>query len=53
MTKREIWMQEYERILIEKRPILSGKIDWDTAVYLYNKGITAENAALRMIEHLG
>lgn len=46
--KRAKWMAAMEKSLLAKAPTMAGKIDWDTAVYLFNTGITPEDAAERM-----
>jgi len=48
-NKRANWLALYESKLNEARPETIGKIDWDTAIYLYNQNLTAGNAVARYI----
>ena len=45
---KEIWMTNYENFVIRDNPELAGKIDWYTAIHLYNTGITAMEASLKI-----
>lgn len=43
--KKAKWMKEYERLVIAARPELAGKIDWNTATFLFNQGLSVQDAA--------
>lgn len=53
MTKKELlkakWMSDFNDSVIESMPSLSGKIDWNTATYFYNIGLSATEASLKYI----
>ena len=40
------WMVKYERKLLELKPKLAGKIDWDTANHQFNQGKLPEETAI-------
>jgi hypothetical protein len=42
--KREQWMAEFEKLAVERSIYSPGKVDWDTATYLFNTGISAWDA---------
>lgn len=44
---RELWMRRFEDCVIARKPGASGKIDWNTATFFYNSGMTPELAAHR------
>lgn len=44
-NKKQKWMAEYQKLLVEKRPEMVGRVDWATATYLYNQGYNPEDAA--------
>ena len=44
---RSTWLGEFERQLIAARPELSGRIDWDSAIFLFNQGVDPAEAARR------
>jgi hypothetical protein len=46
--RRQEWMATYQTQLTTARPQLTGKVDWDTATYLFNQGMTAQAAAEKM-----
>jgi len=46
--KRANWMLAFEGNLVRLRPELVGRVDWDTAAYLYNSGVSPEVAAERV-----
>ncbi len=50
-NKRANWLALYERKLVEARPELQGKIDWPTAIYLYNQNLTAGDAVARWLSN--
>ena len=45
--KRVKWLAAFETLVIAADPAMSGRIDWDTAIHLFNTGLTPEQAALR------
>lgn len=47
--QRAQWMAEYERLVVAAKPELTGRIDWDTATYLYLSGVSVTAAAQRAI----
>jgi len=49
-SRRPTWMAAYERAVVAACPELAGRVDWDTAVYLYDRGLTADEAATRTAE---
>lgn len=46
------WMSDFEGHVTTKSPEHSGKIDWDTATHLHNKGKTPEEAAHTYYHHV-
>lgn len=46
------WMADFERHVTFQAPEHSGKIDWDTATHLHNKGKTPEEAAHTYYHHV-
>jgi hypothetical protein len=42
---RAAWMAQFETKLIELKPALAGKIDWDTATFFFNQGLAPVAAA--------
>ena len=49
-TKKQKWMAEFSDKLIALKPEMAGKIDWDTASYLYNQGANPEEAVKRVLD---
>ena len=47
---RASWMGLFEQAVISKRPDLAGKIDWDTATFMFNRGDYASDAAFKYVE---
>ncbi len=39
------WMKKYEALLKQRKDYKPGRIDWDSAVYFYTQGKSAEDAA--------
>jgi len=46
--KREQWLDEYRAQLVAIFPDLAGRVDWDTAIYLYNQSLTVAQAIERV-----
>ena len=46
--KRASWMKSYEDLLKNRPDHKHGKVDWDTANYLYNSGESPESAVSKM-----
>lgn len=46
---RETWMREFESAVLAARPELSGRLNWDSAAFFYNSGISAIQAAARYL----
>jgi hypothetical protein len=42
---KSAWLSAFERHVLAAKPEMAGKIDWDTATYLYNQRYTAGDAA--------
>ena len=47
--KRIKWLAAFENLVVAADPTMSGRIDWDTAIHLFNTGLTPEQAAPRAI----
>lgn len=45
--RRAEWMRAFEETLTDIAPHTRGKIDWDTATFLFNSGAKAIEAAHR------
>jgi len=45
---RQHWLVAYEMELVRQVPALAGKVDWDSAIYFFNQGMAARDAADRM-----
>jgi hypothetical protein len=53
IERRQAWMRTYSDTLTAELPAAAaGRIDWDTAVFLYNSGKDAEDAARQQAESL-
>lgn len=50
---RAQWMADYERRVNAAMPETVGRIDWDTASYLFNLGIASDTAAARYVKNHG
>lgn len=42
------WMKAYETLLSKRGDHQAGRVDWDTATYLYNTGVSPEEAVKKM-----
>ena len=49
--RREKWLRETEDNATRMKPELAGRIDWDTAIHLYNQGLGPVEAAAFEILH--
>jgi hypothetical protein len=49
IAHRAQWLAEFERIVIEARPDLAGRFNWNTPVHMFNTGMSAPDAAARFI----
>ena len=47
-AQRERWMREFQRALVALVPAAAGRIDWQTAEYLFSVGRQAREAAAAM-----
>jgi hypothetical protein len=47
--KRHEWMREVENLVTDALPELAGKMDWDTAQYLYLIGDSPTGAAMKLV----
>jgi hypothetical protein len=43
--RRQEWLAACERRVVELNPSMRGKMDWNTAIHLFNSGETAVEAA--------
>lgn len=43
-NKKQEWMTKFEKLAVESGKYKSGKVDWDTATFLFNQGKTPEEA---------
>ena len=43
-AERSNWMAAYEKLLAKRGDHQAGRVDWDTATYMYNTGISPEQA---------
>lgn len=50
--RRADWMAAFERNVVAARPDRSGHIDWDTATFFFNCGLTAAEASVRFVNRL-
>jgi hypothetical protein len=48
---RAAWLRTYETLVTAEMPELAGRMDWDTAIYLYGTGISPETAAARYVKN--
>ncbi len=49
VDRRQKWMADFEFIVTKARPELAGKIDWNTATFLFNSGLGPIEAASRYV----
>lgn len=49
-AQRERWMHEFQRALVALVPAAAGRIDWQTAQYLFSVGRPAREAAESMAD---
>lgn len=50
-TKRAQWMKAFENAVVSAWPETAGKLDWNTATYLFNSGrFTAQTAAEQYVK---
>ena len=47
------WLRKMQAALLKHAPKAAGKIDWDTAIHLFNVGDSPEEAAKKMAKTLG
>lgn len=48
-TRKEKWMREFSDFVYLLDASVKGKVDWDTATYLYNTGLTPSDAANKYV----
>ena len=46
---RQQWFRAFEDAVLKLAPHLAGKLDWDTATFFFNEGMTADDAAARFV----
>lgn len=51
--RREKWLRETEDNATRMKPELAGRIDWDTAIHLYNQGLGPVEAATILAGRMG
>lgn len=44
---RAAWMAAFEKALVDRIPSVRGRVDWDTATYLYGRGLRVVDAVDR------
>lgn len=44
---RAAWMAAFEEALVDRIPAVRGRVDWDTATYLYGQGLRVVDAVDR------
>lgn len=49
LTKRQSWCAEVERLCEASEPGMKGRMDWDTALHLFNTGLGPVEAATVLI----
>ncbi len=49
LKRKAIWFEQYEERIVTAFPAMRGKVEWDTATYFYNEGLSADEAATRYI----
>lgn len=47
-AERSSWMATYEKLLGKRGDHQAGRVDWDTATYMYNTGLSPEQAVKKM-----
>jgi len=57
MTKKQVaarqaWLRKYEALIVSNQPQQTGKIDWDTAIYFYQSGLSAEEASVKTLAQI-
>lgn len=45
---RSLWLRRVEWEITKLRPELAGKVDWTTASYLFDRGFSSTDAAVRL-----
>lgn len=48
---RERWMRNFETLVVEARPDLAGKIEWQSAEHFYNQALVSDEAAAKYIRN--
>ena len=49
---KQKWMMEFEKFTVERSVYAPGKVNWDTATYYFNTGMSAWDAANSVHSHL-
>jgi len=47
--KKANWMKQYSQLIVKAKPEMAGKIDWNTATFLFNSGLTVEQAVAKIL----
>jgi hypothetical protein len=50
---RQTWMADFEANVVAALPTLAGRIDWDTATFLFDQGLDPQTAAAQVIARAG
>ena len=50
--RKATWMQAYEQRILVDRPEQSGRLDWDTATFFFNSGLSPEEAAVKTLARI-
>ena len=48
--KREKWLQQFEAAVTQTDIRFAGRIDWDTAIHLFNQGNSPGLAAVKFLD---
>jgi hypothetical protein len=43
------WMSKFEEAVVKVMPTAAGRIEWNSAKFFFNQGLTAEDAATRYV----
>jgi len=43
------WLREVEMLTVRMKPALAGRMDWDTAIFLFNQGTVSTGEAATIL----
>jgi hypothetical protein len=46
---KQTWLANVERLIINQRPDLSGRLEWYDLIHLYNEAYSVQDAATRYL----